>query len=97
MTRTIFLWVLVAAAAKPAVARADGGELRYSGVKGGYRVAVFTAPVPPRAGSVDVSVLVQDAATGWARPDVPVVLSVHPAGRPCCGERPSGHRGGGDE
>ena len=87
MTRIIFMWVLVAAAAGPAGARADGGELRYSGEKGGYRVAVFTAPVPPREGPVDVSVLVQDASTGRARPDVPVTVSVHPAGRPCCRER----------
>jgi hypothetical protein len=84
MTRTIFLWVIVAAAANPAGARADGGELRYSGVKGGYRIAIFTAPVPLRAGSLDVSVLVQDAATGRARPDVPVTVSVHPASWPCC-------------
>jgi hypothetical protein len=87
MTRTIFLWVFVAAAAAPAGARGDGGELCYSGEKGGYRVAVFTAPVPAREGPVDISVLVQDAATGRARPDVPVTVSVHPAGRPCCTER----------
>ena len=84
MTRSIFLWVLVATSVNPAGARADGGELRYSGVKGCYRVAIFTAPVPPRTGPLDVSVLVQEAATGRARPDVPVTVSVHPASRPCC-------------
>ncbi|HEY8504486.1 MAG TPA: hypothetical protein VIL46_07880 [Gemmataceae bacterium] len=31
---------------------------------GDYRVTVFTSPTPVRAGPVDVSVLVQDAATG---------------------------------
>jgi hypothetical protein len=31
-----------------------------------------------------VSVLVQEAVTGRARPDVPVTVSVHPASRPCC-------------
>jgi hypothetical protein len=31
---------------------------------GDYQLAVFTAPTPFRAGPVDVSVLVQDAATG---------------------------------
>jgi hypothetical protein len=87
MSRTIFLWALVAAAAGPAAARADGGEPRYSGTNGSYRVAVFTTPVPLRAGLVDVSVLVQDAATGRARPDVPVTVSVYPAGQTCCGQR----------
>jgi hypothetical protein len=87
MTRTVFLWVWIAAAAVPGSAGADGGELRYSGEKGYYRVAIFTAPVPARAGPVDVSVLVQDAATGQARPDVPVTVTVYPAGRTCCRER----------
>jgi hypothetical protein len=49
VTSPAFL-VLGGAAAKPAGARADGGELRYSGVRGDYRVAIFTAPVPSRAG-----------------------------------------------
>jgi len=87
MSRTVFLWASIAAATTPSGALADGGELRFSGEKAGYRVAVFTAPVPPRAGPVDVSVLVQDAATGRARPDVPVMVSVHPSGRECCQER----------
>jgi hypothetical protein len=50
-----------------AAARADGGAVRASAAAGGWRVTVFTDPTPPRAGPVDVSVLVQDAATG--RPD----------------------------
>ena len=87
MTRIIFLWMLVAAAAAPAGAYADGGDLRYSGVKGGYRIAVFTAPAVLREGPVDISVLVQDAVTGRARLDVPVTVSIRPAGRSCCGER----------
>ncbi len=44
--------------------RADGGTVRLSEQKGGYRITVFTAPTPVRAGPVDISVLVQDAATG---------------------------------
>jgi hypothetical protein len=31
---------------------------------GGYQITIFTSPTPFRAGPVDVSVLVQDAATG---------------------------------
>jgi hypothetical protein len=46
------------------LARADGGALRLSQEKSGYRIAVFTTPTPLRAGPVDFSVLVQDAATG---------------------------------
>jgi hypothetical protein len=44
--------------------RADGGTIRLSEQKGNYRITVFTSPTPLRAGPVDVSVLVQAAATG---------------------------------
>jgi hypothetical protein len=43
--------------------RADGGTIRLLRKAGNYRVAVFTAPTPLRAGPVDISVLVQDAST----------------------------------
>ena len=43
--------------------RADGGTVRLSEQRGNYRITVFTAPTPLRAGPVDISVLVQDAAT----------------------------------
>src|SRR5262249_16414555 len=43
-------------------ARADGGAVRLREQVGGYQVTVFTAPTPFRAGPVDVSVLVLDAA-----------------------------------
>ncbi len=45
------------------VARADGGAVRLRQKVGGYQIAVFTSPTPFRAGPVDVSLLVQDAAT----------------------------------
>ena len=41
---------------------------------GAYQVTVFTSPTPLRAGSVDVSVLVQDAATEECVPDARVTL-----------------------
>jgi hypothetical protein len=47
-----------------AVVHADGGAVRLSERWGHYRITVFTSPTPLRAGPVDVSVFVQDAATG---------------------------------
>ena len=44
------------------LARADGGAVRLREQAGAYQVTVFTSPTPFRAGPVDVSVLVQDAA-----------------------------------
>jgi hypothetical protein len=46
------------------LARADGGTLRVHERAGNYQIAVFTSPAPFRAGLVDISVLVQEAATG---------------------------------
>ena len=44
------------------LARADGGAVRLREQAGAYQITVFTSPTPFRAGPVDVSVLVQDAA-----------------------------------
>ena len=59
-------WLLPATALllMPSLAAADGGALRLSEMKDGYRIAVFTTPTPLRAGLADISVLVQEAATG---------------------------------
>jgi hypothetical protein len=48
----------------PSMAAADGGALRMSEQKDGYRISAFTTPTPVRAGPVDISVLVQEVATG---------------------------------
>jgi hypothetical protein len=53
---------------------ADGGLLRWSEAKGGYRITVFTSPTPFRAGAVDISVLVQEPSTG--NPMKPVIVTV---------------------
>ncbi|MFO0846365.1 MAG: hypothetical protein U0797_28975 [Gemmataceae bacterium] len=53
--------------------RADGGLLRLS-ERG---VSVFTSPTPPRVGTLDVSVLVQDAK-GKVRLGVPVRVRAWP-------------------
>ena len=60
----------------------DGGTVRLSEQQAGYRITVFSAPTPFRAGPVDVSVLVQDAATGATIPDVRVRVWMTPRGRP---------------
>jgi hypothetical protein len=54
-------WLVLGSCCKPA--GADGGSMRLSGTKGGYRITVFAAPTPLRAGPVDLSALVQDALT----------------------------------
>src|SRR6516225_10944715 len=54
------------------LARADGGTVRLREQAGVYQVAVFTLPTPFRAGPVDVSVLVLDAATGEYVPEARV-------------------------
>jgi hypothetical protein len=66
----------------PANARGDGGTVRLSERLGGYDVTVFTSPTPLRAGPVDVSVLVQDAATGQPVPEAEVLIAVAPPARP---------------
>jgi hypothetical protein len=53
---------------------ADGGAVRLRQRAGGYQVTVFTSPTPVRAGPVDVSVLVQDAATGECLPEARVAV-----------------------
>jgi hypothetical protein len=63
------------------LAWADGGTVRLSQRAGGYQITVFTAPTPFRAGPVDVSVLVQDAATGQAVPGAQVTVRVGQSGR----------------
>lgn len=56
--------------------RADGGAVRFSKQIGAYRITVFTSPIPLRAGPVDVSVFVQDAATGEPVSDGAITVKV---------------------
>lgn len=62
--------------------RADGGTVRLSERQGNYRLTIFTAPNPLRAGPVDVSVLIQDAATGEPASDVQVMIRAVGRGSP---------------
>ena len=71
------------------LARADGGTVRLAEQKGSYRITVFTAPTPLRAGPVDLSVLVQDASTGEPASDVQVTVKATRRGSPAVGIHPA--------
>jgi hypothetical protein len=62
--------------------RADGGTVRLSEQNGNYRITVFTAPTPLRAGPMDISVLVQDASTQEPASDVQVTIKAAWRGSP---------------
>jgi hypothetical protein len=66
----------------PCQARADGGAIRLSERKGNYRITVFTAPTPLRAGLVDISVFVQEAATEQPVSEVRVTIKAVRRGAP---------------
>jgi hypothetical protein len=55
---------------------ADGGAVQLVERHGDTQVTIFTSPTPLRAGPIDVSVLVQDAATGQPVPDAKVAITL---------------------
>src|SRR5262249_4892869 len=61
-----------------AALRAVGGTVRLSERQGPYQVTVFTQPTPCRAGPVDISLLLQDAATGEVVPDARITVTMTP-------------------
>jgi hypothetical protein len=68
---------------QPLVAlQADGGAVRFSERRGDYRITVFTSPTPLRAGQVDVSVFVQDTATGEPVADAQIAVRALARERP---------------
>src|SRR5262249_8630090 len=73
----------------PCHARADGGAVRLRERAGGYQITGFTSPTPLRAGPVDVSVLVQAAATGECVPKARVSLCLTAPGAGCVLEYPA--------
>jgi hypothetical protein len=77
-----YLLIAIVCLATPAIARGDGGTVRLSEQRGGYQITVFTAPAPFRAGPVDISALVQDAANGEPASDVSVEVRIAPVDRP---------------
>jgi hypothetical protein len=81
MARSFPLWLCsTLLLAGPLCARlyADGGQVRAIERQGEYQITVFTSPTPLRAGTVDVSVLVQDAASGHAIPDGRIAVELAP-------------------
>src|SRR5262245_4665046 len=57
---------------------ADGGVVRAIERDGGLQISAFTSPDPVVAGPVDISVLVQDAATGAPILDSQVQVAITP-------------------
>ena len=62
-----------------ALAVGDGGRVRLRQDAGPYAITVFTAPEPLIAGPADVSVLVQERATGDVVLDAPVEVRLRSA------------------
>ena len=56
--------------------------MRLSERKGYYQITVFTSPTPLRAGLVDISVFVRDAATGEPVAECDIVVRATPRGHP---------------
>jgi hypothetical protein len=78
MTRgTVLILLLVSS-----FVRADGGALRLSQRGAGVQVSVFTAPTPLRTGTIDVSVLVQEARTGKVILGLPARVRAWPVEAP---------------
>jgi hypothetical protein len=63
-----------------ASALADGGRVRLHQDAGPFRVTVFTAPEPLTAGPADISVLVQDRASGETLLDARVAIALRAPG-----------------
>jgi len=62
------------------VALADGGLVRISERSGAFLITAFTSPTPVRAGTLDLSVMVQDARTLAPVLDARVDVHLVPAG-----------------
>jgi hypothetical protein len=59
-----------------ALARADGGQIRLTTAEANYQLTVFTSPTPLRAGPIDISVLLQDAATHQTITDAAITIEL---------------------
>ncbi len=82
MTKTRVLVVVVFLFQPLAALHADGGIVRFSERRGDYRITVFTSPNPLRAGPVDVSVFVKDAATGEPISSARIIVRASPRAHP---------------
>jgi len=77
---SVTLLALTIIAGSGEVARADGGRLVRVERTNGWIVSVFVAPDPPRVGPVDVSVLVQEEASGSVIADADIAVTLTAAG-----------------
>jgi hypothetical protein len=80
LTRFAWIYLLAYLAMRPATAFADAGAVRVSQRHGDRQITVFTDPTPLRTGPIDVSVLVQDAATGGAVLSDKIDIAIAPLG-----------------
>lgn len=78
MQRLLRLLSLVTPVLSCAMAYADGGAVRLVQRQGPWQVSVFTSPTPMHAGSIDISVLVQDAESSQPVADVKIVVRLTP-------------------
>ncbi|MFO0944486.1 MAG: hypothetical protein U1D30_00850 [Planctomycetota bacterium] len=64
----------------PGPSLGDGGAVRFHGLAGPYRVAVFTSPTPLRVGGMEVDVMVQDPMTDRLVDNVAIEADLQGAG-----------------
>jgi hypothetical protein len=81
MQTLVRLMSLVTPLLSCAILYADGGAVRLVERQGPWQVSVFTSPTPLRAGSIDVSVLVQDAESSQPITDVTIAVRLTPRDR----------------
>jgi hypothetical protein len=79
---TALIAACLAIGAGPKTATADGGVVRISEQQGEYRITVLSSPNPFRAGPVEISILVQDAATREPARDVDIIVGITARDRP---------------
>lgn len=82
MRNARLLVVVVFLLQSPAALHADGGIVRLSERLRDYRITVFTSPNPLRAGPVDVSIFVQDAASGEPIAGARITVQASPRAHP---------------
>jgi hypothetical protein len=75
-----FLARVLCIAVPTGLAMADGGVLQWRERAGPFTVTVFTSPVPPRAGPVDFSVMLQTASGDEVVLDAAISLVLTKAG-----------------
>lgn len=74
MTRHLVLLVTTVVLSTPSLVCGDGGAVRLREHSGPYLITAFTSPTPFRQGIVDISVMVQLAATCECVPGVTVTV-----------------------